>query len=90
MPQQDDAVIPKNRLLAVAVDAARTAGNVLLDYARSGFQIERKNPINLVTDADHAAEQCIIDYVRRHFPTHRTLAEERGVDADAPSRICGG
>ena len=74
-----------SQLLSVAVEAAKAAGNVLLEYARSGFHIERKNPINLVTDADHAAEQCIIDHIRRHFPTHRTLAEERGVDADISS-----
>ena len=81
----DDASVPTEHLLSVAVDAAKDAGSVLLEYARSGFQIERKNPINLVTDADHAAEQCIIDHLRRCFPTHRTLAEERGVDGHGPS-----
>lgn len=86
MRQHDDAVVSTDRLLAVATEASTSAGKVLLDYARSGFHVERKNPINLVTDADHAAEQCIIDHIRGHFPTHRTLAEERGVEADAPSR----
>ena len=77
-------LIPVDDLLSVAVDAAKAAGFVLSDYAKSGFNVERKNPINLVTDADHAAEQCIIDIIRREFPDHGTLAEERGVDA-APS-----
>jgi myo-inositol-1(or 4)-monophosphatase len=86
MRQQDDAVVSTERLLAVAVEASTAAGKVLLDYARSGFHVERKNPINLVTDADYAAEQCIIDHIRRHFPTHQTLAEERGVGTDASSR----
>lgn len=86
MRQQDDAVISADRLLAVAREASTAAGQVLLDYAHSGFHVERKNSINLVTDADHAAEQCIIDHIRRHFPTHRTLAEERGVGAEASSR----
>jgi myo-inositol-1(or 4)-monophosphatase len=80
--------IPPERLLSVAVDAAKAAGKVLLHYAESGFHIEHKNPINLVTDADHAAEQCIIDHVRRYFPTHRTLAEERGIDAERSSSYC--
>jgi myo-inositol-1(or 4)-monophosphatase len=40
----------------------------------------------LVTDADHAAEQCIIDSIHGHFPSHQTLAEERGAGADASSR----
>jgi myo-inositol-1(or 4)-monophosphatase len=85
MLDSDDVQVATDRLLAVAVEASTAAGKVLLDYARSGFHIQRKNPINLVTDADHAAEECIIDHIRRHFPTHRTLAEERGNSVDAPS-----
>jgi myo-inositol-1(or 4)-monophosphatase len=86
MPHQSDADVSTDRLLSVAIEASTAAGKVLLHYARSGFHVERKNPINLVTDADHAAEQCIIDHIREHFPTHRTLAEERGVGIEAPSR----
>ena len=74
------------QLLSVAVDASKSAGRLLLDYARSGFRIEHKTVIDLVTDADHAAEQCIIDHIRAHFPTHSTLAEERGIDAPPTSR----
>lgn len=77
---------PPERLLSVAIEAARTAGNLLLNHARSGFRIEHKGLINLVTDADHAAEQCVIDRVRGEFPTHRILAEERGADAQPTSR----
>ena len=86
MMHHDDELVATDRLLSVAVEGAKAAGGVLLEYAKTGFSIERKNTIDLVTDADHAAEQCIIDHVRRHFPTHGTLAEERGVDAPAPSR----
>ena len=74
------------RLLSVAIEAARAAGRLLLNYARSGFRIEHKSPIDLVTDADHAAEQCAIDRIRKEFPAHRILAEERGVDAQPTSR----
>ena len=86
MRQPEDDVVPTDRLRAVAFEAVKAAGSLLLNFSRTGFRIERKNPINLVTDADHAAEQCILDHIRAHFPTHRTLAEERGVDAEAPSR----
>jgi myo-inositol-1(or 4)-monophosphatase len=86
MRQPEDAIVTSGRLLSVAVEAAKAGGSVLLDYANAGFSIELKNPINLVTDADRAAEQCIIDHIRRHFPTHGTLAEERGLDARVPSR----
>jgi 3'-phosphoadenosine 5'-phosphosulfate (PAPS) 3'-phosphatase len=84
--QHIDETVTTARLLSVAVDACKSAGGLLLDYARSGFQIERKNAIDLVTDADHAAEQCIVDHIRAHFPTHSTLAEERGQDAPPASR----
>jgi myo-inositol-1(or 4)-monophosphatase len=87
MLHSEDAQVSTDHLLSVAVEASAAAGKVLLNYARSGFHIQRKNHhINLVTDADHAAEECIIDHIRRHFPSHRTLAEERGAGVDAPSR----
>lgn len=86
MQNSDDVETTTDRLLAVAVEASIAAGEILLEYARSGFHIERKNPINLVTDADHAAEQCIIDLIRRRFPGHRTLAEERGAGLDVGAR----
>src|SRR6478672_10857223 len=86
MLHSEDAQVSTDRLLSVAVEASAAAGKMLLNYARSGFHIQRKNPINLVTDADHAAEECIIDHIQRHFPSHRTLAEERGVGGDTPSR----
>ena len=85
MQPQDEAVTTA-RLLSVAVDACKSAGGLLLDYARSGFQVEHKNAIDLVTDADRGAEQCIVDHIRAHFPTHSTLAEERGIDAPLTSR----
>jgi myo-inositol-1(or 4)-monophosphatase len=77
---------PAEQLLSVAIEAARAAGALLLNFARTGFRIEHKNPINLVTDADHAAEQCVIDHIRAQFPAHRILAEERGSVSHPPSR----
>jgi myo-inositol-1(or 4)-monophosphatase len=70
--------LSRDALLEAAVAASQEAGALLLTYAEAGFQIEYKNPINLVTDADRAAEQCVIDRIKAHFPTHRFLAEERG------------
>jgi myo-inositol-1(or 4)-monophosphatase len=77
--------VPSGDLLSVARDAAKAAGLVLLDRVRTGFHIERKNPINLVTDADHDAQQRVIDHIRRHYPEHRILAEERGGDTHGSS-----
>lgn len=65
--------------------ASRKAGDILEQYAKSGFRIAYKDVTNLVTDADHAAEQSIIDHLTRQFPTHRFLAEERGLSDDSSS-----
>lgn len=72
-------------LLETAVGAGRAAGKLLLEYARSGFRVRHKNPIDLVTDADHAAEQLIISHIRARFPMHRFLAEEQGHVEPSPS-----
>ena len=81
-----DKDIPSNTLLSVATDAARQAGAVLTECVRTGFRIEHKEIINLVTDADHQAEQRIIDVIHAAFPTHHVLAEERGLTEQSPSR----
>lgn len=76
---------PHDILFQAAVEASQAAGALLLHYAEAGFQIEYKNPINLVTDADRAAEQCVIDHLKTRFPDHRFLAEERGRDEEGSS-----
>lgn len=80
-----DQDVPFDRLTSVAIEAARQAGAVLGECTRTGFRIEHKQIINLVTDADHRAEQRIIDIVHEAFPTHRILAEERGLTEQPPS-----
>lgn len=77
--------ISRDVLLEAATVASREAGALLLEYAEAGFHIEYKNPINLVTDADHAAEQCVIDRLKDLFPDHRFLAEEQGRLEEAQS-----
>ncbi|MDF0652221.1 MAG: inositol monophosphatase family protein [Nitrospira sp.] len=77
--------VSRDTLLEAAVAASREAGALLLEYADAGFRIEYKNPVNLVTDADHAAEQCVIDRIKARFPAHRFLAEEQGRLEEAQS-----
>jgi myo-inositol-1(or 4)-monophosphatase len=69
---------PVTLLLETAIHAARQAGKILSRYARDGFRVENKSPIDLVTEADHAAEQCVIDVILACYPDHAFLAEERG------------
>jgi myo-inositol-1(or 4)-monophosphatase len=71
----------RKRLKETALEAARIAGEVLREHARSGFQVEYKDTVNLVTDADRRAEQAIVDAIEKTYPTHRILAEERGLQA---------
>jgi myo-inositol-1(or 4)-monophosphatase len=82
MSQQVSDQLPdrstRERIKAVAVDAARQAGAILDDYARKGFRVEHKDALNLVTDADTHSEQAIVDAIGRVFPDHEILAEERG------------
>ncbi len=68
-----------------AVEAAHVAGRVLNEQVRTGFRIEHKDAVNLVTDADRLAEQAIIDVIRRSYPTHHILAEERGLESGSES-----
>lgn len=81
-----EPLVPHNALLAVATAAAKAAGALLCEYSRTGFRIAYKNPINLVTDADHAAEQSVIEHIRERFPDHGLLAEERGAVPHPSSR----
>lgn len=72
--------------LGTAIRAAEAAGAILLEYARSGFRIDYKAVINLVTDADRRAEDSIVHTILAAHPAHRILAEERGEDGGTDSR----
>lgn len=75
----------RDQLKRVALEAARGAGDILQERARSGFRVEHKDVVNLVTDADRQSEQAIVAALRRAFPGHETLAEERGLSTTARS-----
>jgi myo-inositol-1(or 4)-monophosphatase len=70
--------------LEVCLEAARRAGQVLLDW-RDRFQTREKGRNDLVTEADLAAQEAIRQTVLKAFPGHDFLAEE-----DAAERVkCG-
>jgi len=67
------------RLLAVAEESARAAGEVLRPAFRSsGLKVEMKEKHDFVTSADRASEKAILEILAREFPDHRLLAEESG------------
>jgi myo-inositol-1(or 4)-monophosphatase len=66
------------RLLAVALDAARRAGVELVARLGRQRQVERKGYRDVVTDADTAAEEIVLATIRSAFPGHAILSEEAG------------
>lgn len=75
----------RSALLATATQVAKAAGSILVEHAKSGFQVDYKTAINLVTDADRRAEDCIVQTIQAAYPSHRILAEERGRDGGMDS-----
>ena len=63
-------------LLQAAEEMARTAGEILLECARTGVTVERKGEVDLVTRADRASEAFLVGEINRRFPGHSVLAEE--------------
>jgi len=72
--------------LDVALEAARTAGDVLRRQFTRPRQVTSKGFRDIVTDADHAAQGAIIDLIRTRLPDHAILAEEgpHGLDVNPP------
>lgn len=68
--------------LSVGEEAARVAGQLLLDYAGK-FHVYEKGRADLVTEADFASQEKIKSMLLRAFPTHRILGEENTSGTDA-------
>jgi myo-inositol-1(or 4)-monophosphatase len=79
-------------LLAVAVDAARAGGEVLLRlYGATDLGAEEKAKNDLVSRADRESESVIVATIRRAFPGHSILAEESGRNLGARGgQVAGG
>jgi myo-inositol-1(or 4)-monophosphatase len=76
------------RALAIAVDAASTAGELLLELRRSpAAGVRSKSSLtDLVSEADERAERAIVDRIRRERPEDAIVAEE-GSDVEGPSGV---
>lgn len=62
--------------LAIAIETARAAGEILRNGLRDVLDIRYKGDINLVTQIDLASERAIVDRLRARCPDHGILAEE--------------
>jgi len=72
---------PEEELLEVAVDAARSAGEQLLERARGGIEREvasKSTPTDLVSEADLASERAIRELLSERRPEDGFVGEEGG------------
>ncbi|CAA2980393.1 L-galactose-1-phosphate phosphatase [Olea europaea subsp. europaea] len=62
--------------LAMAVDAAKNAGQII----RSGFykakNVKHKGLVDLVTETDKTCEDLIFNLLKLHYPDHKFIGEE--------------
>jgi 3'(2'), 5'-bisphosphate nucleotidase len=64
------------KLLDDIADAAREAGEAILEIVRRGFEVEAKRDSSPVTEADRAAELIILGALSRAAPGVPVIAEE--------------
>lgn len=73
--------------LAIAIEAAREAGQLLLREFDRPVEIEYKGDVDIVTAADRRSEAAIVEKIRSHYPRHAIVAEEGG-GREAESDYC--
>jgi len=61
---------------AIAVEAARKAGKLILEQATSRKIVGFKTKVDFVTNVDKNSERLIASLIKKHFPDHGILAEE--------------
>ena len=74
-----------SRARTVAVDAARSAGALLLRRIDSIREVRHKSAVDLVTDVDLQSEHEVCATLLAAFPNHTILGEEGGARAQAGS-----
>jgi histidinol-phosphatase len=65
-------------VLEIAIEAARAAGQLALNYFSGTFHVERKADMSPVTEADRRVEETIVSMLRSAFPDFGFLGEEYG------------
>ncbi len=66
------------KLLDFAVEAARQAGEITMEYFQTALSPERKPDRTLVTAADRKSEERLRELIRHAHPDHGILGEEYG------------
>jgi myo-inositol-1(or 4)-monophosphatase len=68
------------------VEGALAAGRVHRQFFRRRLVVEKKGPIDLVTEADRLAERQFRQLIATRFPAHAVLGEEQAGASTAVSR----
>lgn len=75
----------EHKILDLAMNAARHAGNHIESRRGSGLDIDFKGRVNLVTRMDTESEEMIVNAISRAFPEHAVMAEEgRNRESSSP------
>jgi myo-inositol-1(or 4)-monophosphatase len=74
--------------LATAIRAALAAGRVHRQYFRQNPGIQKKGPIDLVTEADLAVEREFRQLIRSEWPGHAVLGEEQAATPESAGARC--
>lgn len=76
-----------NKELKSAIEAAREAGLIIMQYYKSKYEIRDKSYHNPVTTADHAADKYLRETLTEAYPEYGWLSEET---VDTQERLnCG-
>jgi myo-inositol-1(or 4)-monophosphatase len=67
---------PDPVFLATAAEIVLRAGDIQLSRRESGFRVDKKGTIDLVTEVDVECERMCRAVIAERFPTHDVLAEE--------------
>ena len=76
---------PDPVFLATAVEIVLQAGEIQMARRASGFHVEKKGTIDLVTEVDLECERVCRAVIAERFPSHDILAEELSRPGDAAS-----
>ncbi|MCD6585702.1 MAG: inositol monophosphatase [Desulfobacteraceae bacterium] len=74
-----------NLIKNTGIGAAYTSAVIINKYLGNLTSVDKKGPIDLVTEADIASEKNIIKTIRSRFPDHEIFAEESGLNKTADS-----
>ncbi|KAJ8642544.1 hypothetical protein MRB53_004292 [Persea americana] len=66
--------------LAVAVEAAKSAGEVIQKGFYQTKNVEHKGLVDLVTETDKACEELIFNHLKQKYPEHKFIGEETSAE----------